>query len=64
MFIKIFQILLLISTIAGMLPEEKSKLRLQVLEMFQHGFGAYMVKEKDKFKKIIFLFIEICLSCG
>ncbi|CAF1134820.1 unnamed protein product [Adineta steineri] len=25
-----------------MLPEEKSKLRLQVIDMFKHGFGSYM----------------------
>lgn len=46
MFIKIFQIIFLISTVVGMLPEEKAKLRLQVIEMFQHGFGAYMVKKE------------------
>jgi len=44
MLIKIFPILLFISIIAGMLPEEKSQLRLQVIEMFKHGFGSYMVK--------------------
>ncbi|UJR32279.1 hypothetical protein I4U23_019744 [Adineta vaga] len=42
MFIRIFQILFLISAIAGMLPEEQSKLRLQVIDMFKHGFGSYM----------------------
>ena len=43
MFIKIFQTFLLISSIVGMLPEEKAHLRLQVLDMFKHGFGSYMV---------------------
>ncbi|CAF2956774.1 unnamed protein product [Rotaria sp. Silwood2] len=43
MFIKIFQVLFLISTIAaGMSPEEKAQLRLQVIDMFKHGFGSYM----------------------
>jgi hypothetical protein len=44
MLIKIFQTLFLISAIAGMLPEEKSRLRSQVIEMFKHGFGSYMVE--------------------
>jgi hypothetical protein len=44
MLLKNFPILLFISTITGMLPEEKSQLRLQVIEMFKHGFGSYMVK--------------------
>ncbi len=43
MLIKIFQILCLISAIGGMLPQEKARLRLQVIEMFKHGFGSYMV---------------------
>ncbi|CAF3510385.1 unnamed protein product [Rotaria sp. Silwood1] len=43
MFIKIFQILLVISTIVtGMSPEEKAELRLKVIDMFKHGFNSYM----------------------
>lgn len=43
MFIRLVQIILLISVIHGMLPEEKAQLRQQVIEMFKHAFGAYMV---------------------
>jgi mannosidase alpha-like ER degradation enhancer 3 len=46
MLIKIFHtnILLLIfmSVITSMTLEEKSQLRLQVLNMFKHAFGSYM----------------------
>jgi hypothetical protein len=44
MLIRIYPILWLISIIAGMVPEEKAQLRLQVIEMFKHGFGSYMVR--------------------
>jgi hypothetical protein len=49
---------------SGMLPEEKAQLRLQVIEMFKHGFGSYMVRHrKDCFHCIDNLYLEICLSC-
>jgi hypothetical protein len=57
MLIQIFQTCLLISTIVGMLPEEKAQLRLQVIDMFKHGFGSYMVGNMNM------CFAEICLSC-
>lgn len=49
MLIKIFQILFLISSIAGMLPEEQARLRLQVIDMFKHAFGSYMVEDINPF---------------
>jgi hypothetical protein len=49
MLIQIFQTCLLISTIVGMLPEEKAQLRLQVIDMFKHGFGSYMVGNMNMF---------------
>ena len=58
MLIKILQTLFLISAIAGMLPEEKARLRLQVLEMFKHGFGSYMVEDNCFFYlMLIFCFV-------
>jgi len=35
-------LLLLVPFTIGMSTEEKSQLRLQVIEMFKHGFGSYM----------------------
>jgi len=67
MLIKFFPILLFILTIAGMSPKEKSQLRLQVIDMFKHGFGSYMVKKPIENISLIanrlFFCIEICLSC-
>jgi hypothetical protein len=65
MLIKIFQLLCLISVTAGMSPQEKAQLRLQVIDMFKHGFGSYMVDNLMIFFSIIYnLFhTEICLSC-
>jgi hypothetical protein len=31
------------SVITGMKLEEKNQLRLQVIDMFKHAFGSYMV---------------------
>ncbi|CAF1313573.1 unnamed protein product [Adineta ricciae] len=42
MCVKIVQVVFLISAIMAMSPEEKSKLRVRVLDMFKHGFGSYM----------------------
>ena len=35
-----------INIITAMMPEEKAQLRLQVIEMFKHGFGSYMVNKE------------------
>ena len=47
MFIKIFHttslLLIFMSAVIGMNLEEKSRLRLQVIDMFKHGFNSYMV---------------------
>jgi hypothetical protein len=48
MLINIFNtilfLLILLSVITGMKLEEKNQLRLQVIDMFKHAFGSYMVE--------------------
>jgi len=48
MFIKFVQTFLLINVCYGMLPDEKAQLRQQVIGMFKHGFGAYMVNDRRR----------------
>ena len=43
MSLKFISFLLLIPMLLAMLPDEKARLRSQVVEMFKHGFGSYMV---------------------
>ena len=58
MSIKLFQIIFLISVIAGMLPDEKARLRLQVIDMFKHGFGSYMVGSIIMFPILILSYLS------
>ena len=44
MLLKIVHFILLIPLSLAMPADEKARLRLQVLEMFKHGFGSYMVR--------------------
>jgi len=69
MFMKIFYSILLLlifmSVMIGMKLEEKNRLRLQVIDMFKHGFGSYMVLNYSfqlNFVAVFFFIIEICLS--
>jgi hypothetical protein len=38
-----YLLLIFMSVIIGMKSEEKNRLRLQVIDMFKHAFGSYMV---------------------
>ena len=48
MLIKTFDttlfLLIFLSVVTGMKLEEKNRLRSQVIDMFKHAFGSYMVE--------------------
>ena len=58
--------LLLMCTINGMTLEEKDQLRLQVIDMFKHGYNSYMVRHDFFFTKehVRISFLEACISSG
>ena len=58
--------LLLMCTINGMTLEEKDQLRLQVIDMFKHGYNSYMVKHDFSFtiEHVRISFLEACVSSG